>query len=369
MRCFKYACFIMTVLAPVVVRAQSAPVSLELGGYMKWYAAAGYVKAKENKADYNRFDIMGDAEIYFSGESVLCEDEKYKIGVMAQLKTGTESTDSDDSGEYALYADTKEGRIWDEVYALFDASFGRFFLGNVKNVAYQMAVTAPTISVLGVEESEFTRLSGSVPMTTLPVYDDVGTKISYISPTIGGVTAGVSYMPSNNTNGHDASVLKSGTLDFAVISSLLYDKETAHGFFSFSFAVAQYKPRIGRSGKNFSAGFQIAEGNHTLGASYMKSLNGDLDNGANGAVHGGKSQTLNIGWTYDLGLAAAGVNYIVQTGEDKYGNLRRSMMQTSFKYRLASGVDAFCDMAYINDNTTQNRRNTFGSAVGIDLSF
>ena len=117
----------MTVLAPVVVRAQSAPVSLESGGYMKWYAAAGYVKAKENKADYNRFDIMGDAEIYFSGESVLGEDEKYKIGVMAQLKTGTESTDSDDSGEYALYADTKEGRIWDEVYALFDAPFGRFF--------------------------------------------------------------------------------------------------------------------------------------------------------------------------------------------------------------------------------------------------
>ena len=366
MRFLKYA--LIFCLLPFAAGAQEAPLRLEIGGYATWYAAGTYRRSKQNSPAYNRFDVMGDAQIVFSGRADLSPD--YAVGLTAQLKGGTESADDDGfAGEYALYADTKKGRTWDEVFMTFDSPAGRLFLGNVKNVAYQMAVTAPTISVLGVEESQLTRLSSAAPLTTIPVYDDVGAKIEYISPTFDGFTFGVGYMPANDTNGHDATVLKSDGLESSLVSTLLYEAQTDHGFFKFSVSGARFEPKTGRAGKSLSVGVQFAEGNHTIGASYMKALNGDLDNGPDGAVHGGRTQTVNVGYVYDLGLAAAGVNYIVQTGENKFGGVRQSVLQTSLKYRMGYGVDLFCDLAYVNDDAANDKRDTFGSAIGFDLSF
>lgn len=365
-RYLKYA--LILCLFPFAACAQEEPLRLEIGGYAKWYAAGTYRRSKQNSPAYNRFDVMGDAQIEFSGYAALSQD--YAVGLTAQLKGGTESADNDGfANEYALYADTKEGRTWDEVFLTFDSPAGRLFLGNVKNVAYQMAVTAPTISALGVEESQLTRLSGAAPLTTIPVYDDIGAKIQYISPTFSGFTIGAGYMPANNTNGHDATVLKSGGLDSSLVATLLYETQTDHGFFNVSVSGARFEQKTGKAGKSLSVGAQFAEGNHTIGASYMKALNGDLDNGADGAVHGGRTQTVSVGYVYDLGLAAAGVNYIVQTGENKSGNLRQSALQTTVRYRLGRGVDLFCELAYVNDNTAQNERDTFGSAAGFDLTF
>lgn len=155
----------LTAAFPFAATAQTAtveafdqPVELQLGGYMTWYGTYTNQKRTTLKqltatsampiGEYNNFDVMGNAEIYFSGSTTL--QNGVKIGAMIQLEAGTDS-------------DTSDHTI-DETYMTVDSKIGRLIVGNVKNVSNQMSVTSPNVSTLGVQETDFRRV------ITVPAY-------------------------------------------------------------------------------------------------------------------------------------------------------------------------------------------------------
>lgn len=374
---FAFLCFFLMSI-PVFAESfdeQSAPISLSVGGYARWYGVYSDVfhqkgTKKINRDSYNFVDVMGDMEIYFQGETDI--SDTLKIGFTAQLNSATDDIDTDIDNEYAFYADKKNGRIWDEVFLMIDGDFGRFFIGNVRNVAYQIAVTAPTVSALGVQESDFTGLYGTLPVTTLPVYDYLSAKVSYLSPVMNGLSVGFSFLPSNNINGHDDTVLKNGTLNNAEIATVLYQTEIEPYFISASMSYARYEPQSGKAGENFSTGINIGAGNWTIGSSFMRSLYRDLNNKdpvGTGIINGGSVNTFDIGFSYDIGLMAASVNYIDMNGKNKDGVLRQKMWQTSFRYKLGAGIDVFTDASYVRLHVAESKRSHVGMATGFDLSF
>ena len=133
---------------------------------------------------------MGDGELYFSGKTTLKND--VTIGAMIQLKVGTDS----DTNNHVI----------DETYMTVDSKIGRVIVGNVKNVSNQMSVIAPSVSSLGVQETDFRRIvivpaGFAYNKATYALLDDVSTKMSYITPTFSDLTFGVSLMPGNKTKG------------------------------------------------------------------------------------------------------------------------------------------------------------------------
>ena len=270
------------------VEAFDQPVELQLGGYMTWYGTYTNQKRTTLKqtgpasatpiGEYNNFDLMGNAEIYFSGSTTL--QNGVKIGAMIQLEAGTDS-------------DTSDHTI-DETYMTVDSKIGRIIAGNGKNVSNQMSVTSPNVSTLVVQETDFRRVI-TVPAyfsynkATYALLDDISTKLSYITPTVSGFTAGISLMPGNKKKGKDDDNL---LIPSGGIKLFKYGADAAalfqHDFGSFnleaSASYSVYKPNLrvnasenpglelaSAEEKNineYGAGLNIGIGNWSVGGSY-----------------------------------------------------------------------------------------------------
>ena len=113
-------------------QAAAAPViELELGGFMMFYGTYARQKksakvpmsvsfpplSAQTKAigDYNTFDLMGDAEIYFTGSHTF--ENGMKAGAVVQLEAGTDSNTSN--------------QVIDETYMTFDSKIGRIIAGKI----------------------------------------------------------------------------------------------------------------------------------------------------------------------------------------------------------------------------------------------
>lgn len=375
----------------------SPPVKLELGGYMTWYGS--YANQKRSAlvdaygvntpvpvGEYNAFDVMGNAEIYFSGKAEL--DNGMTIGVMVQLEAGTDPSTS--------------SKTIDETYLTLDTKIGRFIAGNVKNTAYQMAVRAPDVSTIGLQDSDYDRLivvpyGFSAYNSTYPLFDDISTKVSYITPTIAGFTAGISLMPGNGTSGQDnnnllfpstsSKLARSFKQGFTAVG--LYETQIGGFNLSSSLTYASYKPNptsvenIGgtevfvrgtsKTIKEYAGGLNFGAGNWTIGGSYRyvdapKSSLIALDKDMTGYAW-------DAGVSYSFGPFETSLNYLHSRkntmtfdGKDEY-----NLYQFAGNYRLGAGVDTFINIGYVEyeaaDKTRGKSNEGLAVSTGMHLSF
>ena len=377
----KILVFIFATMCATTARAAenappAGPLQLSLSGYTTWYVAGSYndrtpVIAGVN-TDYNRFDVMGDAEIYFEGTANLTDT--LKIGVMAQLEGGT-----DDYSEN-----------WDEVYMFVQNDYGKLLIGNMRNVSFSMTVAAPSVSVLGAEWTFYTRQVVNpgvvfVDSTDSKDIDSLAPKLSYISPSVNGFALGLSVMGANNTLGHDATVLYPKNTpalfddDYLIkhggLALLRYDGDFENDVsLSASAYYGVYKPNmagLSHVEQDFGVGAKIATGAFSFGASYRRIL-ADADS----LFRERQGYVLDVGAVYDAKTYAVSANYFrSQTrglvGVD--GKDRVNMYILAGKYRLGAGIDAFVDVGYIEykDETglKANENKGVGSAVGFSLAF
>ncbi len=370
--------------------APSSPIQLELGGYMNWYGT--YANQKRSTlvgfagagmdvpiGKYNSFDVMGSAEIYFSGSTVL--DNGIKVGAMVQLRAGTDP-------------DTDTNTI-DQTYLTVDSGIGRIIVGNVKNVAYQMAVTSPNVSTVGVQETDFDRMI-IMPVgfnyynATYATFDDVSTKVSYITPTLAGFTAAVSLMPGNNTKGQDSNNLlfpiysnaKDRPFRSGFVGVALYQGDFGRFNLDASLSYASYKPNyifsnpltntFFRPGtkrlQEYAGGINVGMGNWTVGGSY-RYVDAPLD------MREYEGHVWDAGISYMFGPVETSVNYLqsrvnneFQPGKDQF-----SMYQVAGKYKLGAGVDTFVNIAYIEYDSADRARGRSNEGVavatGMSLAF
>ena len=351
---------------------ESSPIKLELGGFTNWYVAASYNEYTPAGTDYNRFDVMGDAEIYFKGTAQIAEN--LKIGVMAQLEGGTDSS--------------YKKRAWDEVYMYVDSLYGRLFLGDVKNAGVKLTVLAPSVSVLAVDDGFFDNV---MPVPAQVTYlnsvamkpaDSLAPKVMYFSPSVNGVMFGVSAVAAGDANGHDASVLypknDSSTgikIKNGVSSVLRYDFENNDESFGahISATYSRYEPNdvLSHPLQDYTLGVNVSIDNWTIGGAVRRA---QAD--ARSAFAKMQGYMWEAGVMYDASKWAASVNVldsrvrgdIAKSGDDRY-----TLYVASYKYRLGAGIDLFAETAYAQarneDGDDGLSADAFSTVAGFSLSF
>ena len=370
-------------------------VELRLGGYMMFYGAFADQRkttvvptqisypplTARTKAvgDYNKADLMGDAEIWFSGEHAF--DGERKIAAMVQLKGGTDSGPST--------------HVIDQTYMTFDSEIGRIVAGNVKNASNMLAVRSPTASLIGFQETDFTRMI-AVPAlfaynkATYTTLDDISTKLVYITPEIGGFSLGVALMPGNKVKGRDADNLlipNDGLKIFkrGADATALYTRKFGKVRADVSASLSVYKPNFAANGiadaeKNvneYGAGAVFAVENWSFGGSYhfVNSPKSAARAAAAVQTMGAHGASWETGVKYEKGNFAASANFMrsradsfTADGMDVY-----TQCQTSVRYAFAEGADVFVDAARLRfdaanpDSALSNKG--FAVALGVNLTF
>lgn len=386
----------LTAAFPFAATAQTAtveafdqPVELQLGGYMTWYGTYTNQKRTTLKqltatsampiGEYNNFDVMGNAEIYFSGSTTL--QNGVKIGAMIQLEAGTDS-------------DTSDHTI-DETYMTVDSKIGRLIVGNVKNVSNQMSVTSPNVSTLGVQETDFRRVV-TVPAyfsynkATYALLDDISTKISYITPTVSGFTAGISLMPGNKKKGKDDDnlLIPSGGIKlfkYGADATALFQ----HDFGSFdletSASYTVYKPNLRANDEwakekninEYGAGLNISFGNWSVGGSYhYTNMSRDTAKFLNLYANVAKGTSWDAGVKFSAGPFAASADVFQSRADSLTVEGKKdvfSMYQLSAQYKILAGIDVFADLAYLDFKSASDIRGLSNKgpavAIGMNLNF
>lgn len=376
-----------TEASEATVEVFDQPIELQLGGYMTWYGTYSNQKRTTLKegtpsmpiGEYNNFDLMGDAEIYFSGSTTL--QNGVKIGAMIQLEAGTDS-------------DTSDHTI-DETYMTVDSKIGRIIAGNVKNVSNQMAVTSPTVSTLGVQETDFRRVltapaGFSYNKATYAVLDDISTKLSYITPTFSGFTAGISLMPGNKKKGKDDDNL---LIPGGGIKLFKYGADATalftHDFGSFNLetgaSYSVYKPNLHANAdfvkeKNineYGAGLNIGFGNWSVGGSYhYTNMSRDTAGFLNPYANVAKGASWDAGVKFSAGPFAASANVFQSRANSLEVDGKKdvfSMYQLSAQYKILAGINVFADLAYLDFKSASDVRGLSNKgpavAIGMNLNF
>jgi len=356
------------IIASAPCRA-AEPVSLHLGGYSKWWVVG--VWQTSNKLDTGNADIKGDNEIHFLGQTRL--DNGLVVGIHTELEAGGATDQQSDT--------------IDKAYVWVEGGWGKVQLGSDYNAASLLHVAAPEATGLWNGPSNGVLSDTVVPrpaaVTTMFSgnqteldHDDNAEKVLYFTPSLAGVTLGVSYTPSSQSEDNrgvtrSAQFLAAGLLverrlgDVGVTASLGYGR----GVLDADSAATHDKVQA------LSAGLQLSTGQFTLGGSV----------GAEHHSYPGRvataSSTDHSGHSFDLGamitdgpLSVSLDHYrsAVRGSAVLPGDDRVTVSQLSAKRMLGPGVAlmaALAHIAYDDEASSADSRAGYTIMSGLGLWF
>lgn len=336
------------------------PITLKLGGYTRYYV--GYADNDDSVGDFQEFDVKGANEVYFLGSTTL--DNGLKVSVEMQFEAGGN-------------ADTRNNNV-DEAYVTLDGAFGRVIIGAENNAAYLMHVSAPDAAGT-LESGEINLMGGTWVVrpsgvnslqkeTGIDVESDAE-KITYISPSFGGLSVGFSYVPS--LGDHDQRPKLEDNLTDMVAAGLSY--KTSYrgvGIKASAGYLTVLDENEGVSGTSdydeVSAGLQVSYAGFTVGGSYAN-INHDTttDKGLDGRV-------FTAGIQYASGPAAVSFAYMDSKAEGAVGggDDRGKIYQASGKYNLGPGIAAVATVGHVDfEDEGADANDGWTAFSGLKVSF
>jgi outer membrane protein OmpU len=330
----------------------SEKIKLELGGFSKWWVVGAWqdnsFQATNNAAgvqgDYNNVDIKGDNEIFFGGETTL--DNGLKVGVMVELEAGGSTDNRDDT--------------IDKSFAYVEGGFGKVIIGSEANGAALLHVMAPDAA--GNIDSDGLLTGGlaiAVPdavtysVTTAIDTDSDAEKITYVSPTFYGFTAGATLYA--NTFGPVGVKVSGGWATYDINQT------------------TQATPGPKDGVQEWSTGAQLTYGNFTIGGSY-RNINSDAGAAAAAA-------SVSSGDVWDAGIQYASGPYAVsfyylnskRDGTAAAGEDEAQIYQVSGKYSMGPGVDLLATIGHAEfedeSGLAQNENKGWSVMSGLSLAF
>ncbi len=358
----------------------SDPIKLSLGGYMENYVVGASQDGDFKKANrVNNFDVQSDSEVWFKGLTTL--DNGMKIGVQVELEAGSNASSQTDT--------------IDESYLWLEGKYGKMILGSEDDVVYLSHVGAPDASYIGggFKDGSIANImpvgSGVSASDTIYAVTGDANKMSYFTPKFYGLQAGVSYIPSNATNGDDGPTASGkGFASETIGISQNWDD-------AWAFAV-NYDTTVSGVGVKANVGYITMDDNtKAVKDNTIQTVRGGLAVSYQGFTLGGSVNRMIAngdtsaslaaldGFSWDAGLQYAEGPYAVSFGYEhaKVAGSRAADADTmsdwrvGAKYAMGPGVDLFAFVAYVNtndgavaDNSTSND-GAIGGAVGLRLNF
>jgi predicted porin len=342
-------------LVAVAVAGQaqaSEKIKLSVGGYMEQWAGI----ASQDDAFDNKNAFQSDTEIHFKGSTTL--DNGIEVGAAIELE-----------GE-------SSASMVDEQYLYINGSFGQIKLGQEDGAAADMAITAPAVGPVGVNDGDLTNwislgTSGAVPDT---VWDGGDYKrATYYTPVLGGFRAGVSYAASSNSESGANDSTTTG--DEVVSAGVEYNAD----FDGVSLGLSAVGEHQGE-GEWFSVGTSIGFGNFTVGASYGQK---DKDFGVNenGTAFADDTTAFDVGVAYAMDAAKVSLSYAhseaytrtssTDTPANAAAGNDVDTVDLGLAYALGAGVDWKTSIFWFDSDgrgaTADN--DGYGAVTGIKLSF
>ena len=242
-------------------------LGLRLSGF--YLGSAAWVDREGDPDDSRDYGFGSDAEIHFEGSVVL--DNGLEVGVHVEGKLEEDSASGD-------------GDFIEEKFAFVEGVFGRVEFGDQDGVADQMALVAPTLfrgNTVNDAELDATGFVGGLgglnhinTVTTINNgLDDFSTKITYFTPRIVGLQAGVSFTPDHEQGGSNFDGRIEDLYDQAVEVGVSYFNTFANDI-SLGVSAAYLTADEGSTTldpQSWSAGVNVAFNGFTVGGSYKES--------------------------------------------------------------------------------------------------
>lgn len=328
-----------------VSTSAQAEMKVVISGFQTFQAGMFDSKA----ANDSHRDFRSESEIHFKATGRT--DNGLSYGAKVELMTST--SDSTNGDEVSMYLSGKWGRVE---------------LGDNDGASDSLTVLAPTVGIGQINGSVVnyipttSRPAGNVKNTgggiIKPMDTDDSTKVTYTTPRINGLQAGISYVPEVDDNATGEQVQFStitGTQRDAIEAGLNYRVKFADYAVRVGagYVTSQAKKTSGREDvSSWGLGAQADYMNVTIGGGYVD--NGDSNNLT--GIKNDNESAWNIGARYRVKNWGFALNYLNENyganggrGTTTGGGDYESVIFGG-SYKIADGLTTGADVAYFNRN-------------------
>jgi len=319
------------------------PISIRVGGYSKWWVVA--TAGQSGSGSVTSPTVKGDNELHFTGLTRL--ENGLTIGVKAELEAGGHTDQVTDPIDKAF--------VWVE------SAIGKIELGSDYNAASLLHVSAPEAAGLwngppnGVMSDTVIRRPAIVSTMfsgnqTEMDQDDNAEKILYFTPSLGGLTLGLSYTPSalseDNRGPLPRSPLYAAGLGFTRSLGgvgLALSAGYVTGDLSSGAGAAE---RV----RAYSLGLTLSYAGLTVGGSWADEHHHPPDPGNGGDRQNNSGKAWDVGAMYELGPSKTSVDFYASRVAGRTADIRDDLIyvyQISEKYTLGGSVAVMGAVGYI----------------------
>jgi predicted porin len=271
-----------------------------------------------------RFD--GKSEVRFEGVSVL--DSGLRYGFRAEVTVYDEIGSGDRGRENSL-------DLVDEASVFLDGGFGRVEIGQQDGVSGLFSVASPhalrNLSVNPGSDDDMADPLALTPVSTVIDRSDDFAKITYTTPSFGGLRLGLSFTPDTRSDDRgfaSVNAEKDDIVEFGVIYSR--DFEALSLDVSATYATADPTP-VSSDLEEWNAGVNVGFHGLTVGGSYRES-----ENPTTGFQ---KYEAYDVGVAYETGPWKISAQFAEHEGAlagEPYENGYRYLI--SARYKVAKGL-------------------------------
>lgn len=340
-------------------------VSLTIGGVMNFQAGMGTQDSAFETGSFSReYHFANDTEIHFLAEGAASNGLKY--GAVIELEA---DVNADNRGE---------GTNSDKTYLWTESNIGRVEMGNNAGAEATMAVNAASIArgTGGIDgDFEFyANTSGATFIITpdLPSANTGGatedsTKVSYYTPRVNGIQAGLSFTPDSGDSGTASGFTSDSNGDNENVFSpgINYQNEYSNGMKVDAALVGEFGSSETAATEDLAAwqfGAAVGYNGFSVAASYA-----DWDDSNQAAGSNDDASHWTAGVAYETGALGVSLTYLESENADNgFNNL-----VLSADYELAQGLVPYIEVGMFEadeDGTTVDNDGTV-VLVGSTLSF
>ncbi|MBR1649141.1 MAG: hypothetical protein IJ689_06050 [Alphaproteobacteria bacterium] len=300
-------------------------------------------------------------------------NDEYEAGAYVDLSYGIDQ----------YLKDYNHGSWGEEVYGVFDSPYGKLVLGQSRNAAYQLGVSAPNVDMLNVNQSDVVNFISSpnlrrnrkgtayrVLNSTDINTDGTALKASYISPEFGeGTMFGISYIPESYSRDGLISNHASYKNKAGYVAALYQSAEITGISLSGSLGAAYFDD----ADREVSLGLSAYRKGWTLGAGVRRTWVNHYDDALNKAYSGSidgydawrDAFAYNAGIGYEFGPFKTALTYFYSKADGKKFEDKIIQFSNSYQFNKMFTIYAAAAHGDFTGKTESNKGYALITGLGV----
>ena len=337
------------------------------------YGYSHFTSHYDNNQSHNhlpsRFTASAIAQYIFNSD--------YNVGLYADLHYGIDQQ----------IKDYNHGVWGEEIFGTIESPYGKLILGQSYNVAYQLGVSAPSIGVLNINQSDIVNFianpnwqrnhlaTGYRTLNSTDINTDgTAPKVSYISPEFNnGTMFGFSYVPESYSRDGLVNSRASYKNKSGYIAAIAHTQDLSSFTITGSLGAAYYAD----NDQEISLGMNVYRKGWTLGAGIRRSWVNHYDAPMNRPIRKSTeyfdgyrdSWAYNAGISYEFGPFKTALSYFYSAAKGK--DYQDQIVQFSNSYQLNKYLNIYASLAHakFDGRTSADTNRGYAAIIGAGINF